>query len=353
MVFDDAALDQAVEGIVDGIFFNQGHVCCAGSRLLVQEGVADELLERLRRRIELLRVGEPLDKNTDVGAINSAAQLERIRGFVDEAAADGLPHRPARRGRCPSAASSSRPPSSAASAASERIAREEVFGPVLAVQTFRTEAEAVAKANATRYGLSAGVWTEKGSRILWMSQRLRAGRGVGEHASTSSTRRARSAASASRASAARAAGRAWPEYLRTSRRWRRERAASRSARPTSSSSGARSRARSRGARSPYRRRTARLLAHVAAGLAQGRPRRRARRPRRPAGPGPGRTAYNRGQILYRIAEVLEGRAAQLADELAAVGVGAGDGRAPTWRRRSTRPSSGRASPTSSTSSWAR
>ena len=161
---------------MDGIFFNQGHVCCAGSRLLVQEGVADELLERLRRRIELLRMGDPLDKNTDVGAINSAAQLERIRGFVDEAAADGLPHRPARRGPLPERGFFFPPDHRERRwAASERIVREEVFGPVLTVQTFRTEAEAVAKANATRYGLSAGVWTEKGSRILWMSQRLRAG----------------------------------------------------------------------------------------------------------------------------------------------------------------------------------
>jgi acyl-CoA reductase-like NAD-dependent aldehyde dehydrogenase len=174
VVFDDAALDQAVEGIVDGIFFNQGHVCCAGSRLLAQEGIADELLERLRRRIELLRVGEPLDKNTDVGAVNSAAQLERIRVFVDEAAADGCridqPSRP-----LPERGFFFPPTIVSGLGGAERIAREEVFGPVLAVQTFRTEAEAVAKANATRYGLSAGVWTEKGSRILWMSQRLQAG----------------------------------------------------------------------------------------------------------------------------------------------------------------------------------
>ena len=173
-MFDDAALDQAVEGIVDGIFFNQGHVCCAGSRLLVQEGIADDLLERLRRRIELLRVGEPLDKNTDVGAINSAAQLERIRVFVDQAAAEGCridqPSRP-----LPERGFFFPPTIVSGLGGSEAIAREEVFGPVLAVQTFRTEAEAIAKANATRYGLSAGVWTEKGSRILWMSQRLKAG----------------------------------------------------------------------------------------------------------------------------------------------------------------------------------
>ena len=174
LVFDDAALDQAVEGIVDGIFFNQGHVCCAGSRLLVQEGVADDLLDRLRRRIELLRTGDPLDKNTDVGAINSAAQLERIQGFVEGAAAAGCridqPERP-----LPDHGFFFPPTIVSGVGGSERIVREEVFGPVLTVQTFRTEAEAVAKANATRYGLSAGVWTEKGSRILWISQRLRAG----------------------------------------------------------------------------------------------------------------------------------------------------------------------------------
>ena len=171
VVFDDAALDQTVEGIVDGIFFNQGHVCCAGSRLLVQEGVAEELMARLRRRIELLRVGDPLDKNTDVGAINSAAQLERIRGFVEGAAADGCQIDQTSR-PLPDRGFFFPPTIVSGLGGSEAIAREEVFGPVLAVQTFRTEAEAVAKANATRYGLSAGVWTEKGSRILWMANRL-------------------------------------------------------------------------------------------------------------------------------------------------------------------------------------
>jgi aldehyde dehydrogenase (NAD+) len=174
VVFDDAAIDQAIEGIVDGIFFNQGHVCCAGSRLLVQEGIADELLAKLERRVDLLRVGDPLDKNTDVGAINSHAQLQRIREYVDLAAVDGCriyqPDRP-----LPDKGFFFPPTIVTGIGGSERIAREEVFGPVLTVQTFRTEAEAVAKANATEYGLSAGIWTEKGSRILWMSQRLRAG----------------------------------------------------------------------------------------------------------------------------------------------------------------------------------
>jgi len=174
IVFDDAAPDQAIEGIVDGIFFNQGHVCCAGSRLLVQEGIADAFLDALRRRTELLRVGDPLDKNTDVGAVNSHAQLERIREYVDGAVEDGCRvHQPGR--PLPERGFWFPPTIVTGIGGSERIAREEVFGPVLTVQTFRTEAEAVAKANATPYGLSAGVWTEKGARILWMSQRLRAG----------------------------------------------------------------------------------------------------------------------------------------------------------------------------------
>ncbi len=174
IVFDDAALDQAVEGIVDGIFFNQGHVCCAGSRLLVQESVADDLLGRLRRRMELLRVGDPLDKNTDVGAINSHAQLVRIREYVEGAVAEGCAvHQPQR--EIPSQGFYYPPTMVTDIGGSERIAREEVFGPVLTVQTFRTEAEAVARANSTRYGLSAGIWTEKGSRILWLANNLRAG----------------------------------------------------------------------------------------------------------------------------------------------------------------------------------
>jgi len=174
VVFEDAALDQAVEGIVDGIFFNQGHVCCAGSRLLVQESIADDVLNRLRRRMERLRVGDPLDKNTDVGAINSHAQLERIQEFVEGAEAEGCRiYQPG--GDLPERGFWFRPTLVTGLGGSERIAREEVFGPVLTVQTFRTEAEAVAKANATRYGLSAGIWTEKGSRILWMAERLHAG----------------------------------------------------------------------------------------------------------------------------------------------------------------------------------
>ncbi|PZS13275.1 MAG: betaine-aldehyde dehydrogenase [Pseudonocardiales bacterium] len=174
IVFDDAPLDQAVEGIVNGIFFNQGQVCCAGSRLLVQESVADELIDSLQRRLATLRVGDPLDKNTDVGAINSAAQLARIRELTESGVAEGAtrwspPCELPERGFwfAPTVFTGVSP--------AHRIAREEIFGPVLSVLTFRTPAEALEKANNTPYGLSAGVWTEKGSRILSMAAQLRAG----------------------------------------------------------------------------------------------------------------------------------------------------------------------------------
>src|ERR1700730_10015052 len=174
VVFDDAPLDQAVEGIVNGIFFNQGHVCCAGSRLLVQESVADTVPDTLRRRVDTLRLGDPLDKNTDVGAINSAAQLQRIRDLSAAGEAEG-----AERWSPPCALPSPGvwfgPPLFTGVSQAHRIAREEIFGPVLSVLTFRTPAEAVEKANNTPYGLSAGVWTDKGSRILWMAERMRAG----------------------------------------------------------------------------------------------------------------------------------------------------------------------------------
>jgi aldehyde dehydrogenase (NAD+) len=174
VVFDDAPIDQAVEGIVNGIFFNQGHVCCAGSRLLVQESVAEELMESLRRRMATLRVGDPLDKNTDVGAINSAAALERIRELSDAGEAEGA-ERWSPPCELPSRGFWFPPTVFTGVTQAHRIAREEIFGPVLSVLTFRTPAEAVEKANNTPYGLSAGVWTEKGSRILWMAQQLRAG----------------------------------------------------------------------------------------------------------------------------------------------------------------------------------
>jgi len=174
IVFDDSALDQAVEGIVNGIYFNQGHVCCAGSRLFVQESIYEPLVEKLKRRLETLRVGDPLDKNTDVGAINSAMQLEKIKELVAAGEAEGAEiYQPPC--RLPEKGYWFAPTVFTNVAQSYRIAQEEIFGPVLSVLTFRTPDEAVEKANNTPYGLSAGVWTEKGSRILWMAQRLRAG----------------------------------------------------------------------------------------------------------------------------------------------------------------------------------
>ena len=174
IVFDDAALDQVTEGIVNGIYFNGGQVCCAGSRLLVQETVADTVVGKLQRRMDTLRVGDPLDKNTDIGAINSQAQLERITELVASGVAEGaelytpvcvLPER-----------GFFHPPALFTNVSTaHRIAQEEIFGPILSVLTFRTAEEAVAKANNTPYGLSAGIWTEKGSRILWMADQMQAG----------------------------------------------------------------------------------------------------------------------------------------------------------------------------------
>jgi aldehyde dehydrogenase (NAD+) len=174
IVFDDAPLDQAVEGIVNGIFFNQGHVCCAGSRLLVQESVHDEVVDALRDRLQTLRLGDPLDKNTDIGAINSAAQLARIRELSDSGEAEGA-DRWSPECTLPDRGFWFPPTLFTGVSQASRIAREEIFGPVLSVLTFRTPQEAVDKANNTPYGLSAGIWTEKGSRILWMANRLRAG----------------------------------------------------------------------------------------------------------------------------------------------------------------------------------
>ncbi|MGI5214291.1 aldehyde dehydrogenase family protein [Plantactinospora sp. CA-290183] len=174
IVFDDAPVDQAVEGIVNGIFFNQGHVCCAGSRLLIQESVYDEVLGALKRRMARLRVGDPLDKNTDVGAINSAAQLARIRELSDVGTAEGA-ERWSPPCELPEQGFWFAPTLFTGVSQAHRIAREEIFGPVLSVLTFRTPEEAVEKANNTPYGLSAGIWTDKGSRILWLADRLRAG----------------------------------------------------------------------------------------------------------------------------------------------------------------------------------
>ncbi|MDP9262495.1 MAG: aldehyde dehydrogenase family protein, partial [Actinomycetota bacterium] len=174
IVFDDCALDQAVEGIVNGIYFNQGHVCCAGSRLFAQESIYEPLVDKLKRRLETLRVGDPLDKNTDVGAINSKLQLERIVELVEAGKDEGAEiYQPPC--RLPEKGYWFVPTVFTNVAQSYRIAQEEIFGPVLSVLTFRTPEEAIEKANNTPYGLSAGIWTEKGSRILWMAERLRAG----------------------------------------------------------------------------------------------------------------------------------------------------------------------------------
>jgi aldehyde dehydrogenase (NAD+) len=174
IVFEDAPLDQAVEGIINGIYFNQGHVCCAGSRLLVQESVFEPVLEKLKERLQTLRVGDPLDKNTDVGAINSKQQLDKIEELVESGVEEGAEiYQP----EChlPERGFWFRPTLFTGVSQSHRIAREEIFGPVLSILTFRTPDEALEKANNTPYGLSAGVWTDKGSRILWMTERLRAG----------------------------------------------------------------------------------------------------------------------------------------------------------------------------------
>ena len=174
IVFDDAPIDQAIEGIINGIYFNQGHVCCAGSRLLVQESIEGTVRRKLERRIATLRLGNPLDKNTDVGAINSKAQLAKIRELVDCGVAEGAElHQSA----CsiPVKGFWFPPTFFTGVAQSHRIAREEIFGPVLAVMTFRTPEEAIEKANNTPYGLSAGVWTDKGSKIFRMTAKLRAG----------------------------------------------------------------------------------------------------------------------------------------------------------------------------------
>ena len=174
IIFEDAAIDEAIEGIVNGIFFNQGHVCCAGSRLILQESVADEVLEKLKRRMAQIRVGDPMDKNTDLGAINSKEQLLKIRELSATGDSEG-----AERWSAPCDLPKKGfwfPPTIFTGVTqSHRIAREEIFGPVLSVLTFRTPQEAIDKANNTPFGLSAGIWSEKGSRILWASQQLRAG----------------------------------------------------------------------------------------------------------------------------------------------------------------------------------
>ncbi|AZS36398.1 Putative aldehyde dehydrogenase AldA [Microbacterium lemovicicum] len=174
IVFDDAPIDQAIEGVVNGIFFNQGHVCCAGSRLLVQESIHDEVVARLKERLSTLRLGDPLDKNTDIGAINSAEQLERIRTLTAAGEEEGA-ERWSPDCVLPDNGFWFAPTIFTGVETSHRIAREEIFGPVLSVLSFRTPAEAIAKANNTPYGLSAGIWSDKGSRILAVADKLRAG----------------------------------------------------------------------------------------------------------------------------------------------------------------------------------
>ena len=174
IVFEDAAIDEGVEGIVNGIFFNQGHVCCAGSRLLVQENIQDELLEKLKNRINLIRIGNPMDKNTDLGAINSSEQLSRIKELADSGDIEGS-QRWSPNCSLPTTGFWYPPTIFTGVSQSHRIAREEIFGPVLSVLTFRTPQEAIDKANNTPFGLSAGIWSDKGSRILWAAKQLRAG----------------------------------------------------------------------------------------------------------------------------------------------------------------------------------
>jgi aldehyde dehydrogenase (NAD+) len=174
IIFADAAIDEAVEGIVNGIFFNQGHVCCAGSRLFVQESVEEQVVRKLKDRMETLIVGDPLDKNTDIGAINSKAQLEKIESYLDIGQQEGGVMY---QSSCPVPDKGywCRPTIFTGVSQSNRVVQEEIFGPVLAIQTFRTFDEAVSKANNTPYGLSGGVWTDKGAKIFKMTQSVRAG----------------------------------------------------------------------------------------------------------------------------------------------------------------------------------
>ena len=202
MVFEDAALDQAVEGIVNGIFFNQGHVCCAGSRLLIQESVADVVIGKLWERMGRLRIGDPLDKNTDVGAINSCEQLERIEALVAEGEGEGAVRRSV---ACdlPERGWWFAPTIFTEVAPAHRIAVEEIFGPVVSVLTFRTQAEAIEKANNSAYGLAAGIWTDKGAKAFEVARRCRPA-WCGRTPTTTSTRRRPSAATRRAASGARA-----------------------------------------------------------------------------------------------------------------------------------------------------
>ena len=175
IVFADAALDQAVEGVINGIYFNQGHVCCAGSRLLVEESIADVLIEKLKRRMEKLRMGNPLDKNTDIGAINSKTELEKIRRLIDLGKQEGGDYFEPSGLSVPSKGYYQKPCFFSNVSSSFSLSRIEVFGPVLSISTFRTTQEAILKANDTPYGLAAGIWSEKGSKIHKTAGSLKAG----------------------------------------------------------------------------------------------------------------------------------------------------------------------------------
>ena len=175
IVFADAAMDQAVEGVVSAIWFNQGHVCCAGSRLFVEESIHDEFIRRLEHRMSKLRVGDPLDKNTDVGAINSREQLNRIDSFLECGVREGAKMTQNESTPLPKKGFWCRPTFFTDVHPSATIAREEIFGPVLSVMTFRTPEEAIERANDSPYGLSAGVWTDKGSKVFEIASRIKAG----------------------------------------------------------------------------------------------------------------------------------------------------------------------------------
>ena len=345
-MFDDAPLDQAVEGIVNGIYFNQGEVCCAGSRLLVQESIVEPLIEKLKDRLSTIRVGDPLDKNTDVGAINSKAQLEKITELVASGVAEGAEmYQPAC--ELPDRGYFFRPTLFTNVAQSHRIAREEIFGPVLSVLTFRTPDEAVEKANNTTYGLSAGIWTDKGSRILEMVSRMKAGRRVGQHVQPV---RPDVAVRWLQGIGLRARGRAArPARLRPAGG---PLMASRGGKPVSAGrngSGRAVAARAQAAaaavpgsmparvevRKTYKLYIGGAFPRTESGrsyvvtAADGTPlanacrasrkdvREAVRAARKAADGWAAKTAMNRGQVLYRVAELMEGRREQFADEVAA------------------------------------
>jgi aldehyde dehydrogenase (NAD+) len=175
IIFDDADIDQAIEGVVNGIYYNQGHVCCAGSRLFVQESVLDEVAAKLEIRLKSLRVGDPLDKNTDIGAINSSKQLRTIRSYIKAGKEEGAKFHQGGATSLPKRGFWCKPTWFTGVQPSHRIAREEIFGPVLAVMSFRTPAEVIRRANNTRYGLAAGIWTDKGSKMFDIASKLKAG----------------------------------------------------------------------------------------------------------------------------------------------------------------------------------